>query len=300
MVDICREITHNRGDERVGKKQRVSDTNWHESEAVRKEYDRLLGILDVEIPPPPCEVHRCSNKVRCKNELVACRSFLEFLNTGYNLGSPTYPTRQIYRKGFYESPYNGSNSIAPDNLSVEKFGVSAKDVSHLYYDITSEEAEIQGKQFANLLAPLEQMGVKNPLVYLAKQNNWDIGFVYKGISRHHRIEFNKGNTKAIKKIRELIKLRRHVSSELYLRGYMYSKTPPHNRKIKIEPDQVFKHDYKKYFIEYLQDELAKARSEKLKNKIRYRKIYKKLSMYYRSGVKLLRTEERRKRTDTCR
>jgi len=212
MVSICRENLQDRGITKMGEKEWVFGTNRIESKTLDNEYAEILGLLSSEIPPPPCEVHNCRYKPRCKSELLACKSFLKFLNTGNNLGSPSLPTRQIYRKGFYESPYNGSTNATPDNLSLKLLGDSAKKVSNFDYDIKSEEAELQGKEFFNLYEPLQQADIKNPLLYIAKQKNWEIGFVYKGVKRGFTVNYNREKKKLDETIEQLNEARAKLFS----------------------------------------------------------------------------------------
>lgn len=203
MVSVCRENLQDRGITEMGEKEWVFGANRIKSKTLDKEYTEILGLISSDTPPPPCEIHNCRYKPRCKSELLACKSFLKFLNTGSNVASPSLPTRQIYRKGFYESPYNGSNTTTPDSLSLVVFGDSAKKISEFNYDINSEDAELQGKEFFNLYKPLEDAGIRNPLLYLAKEKNWDIGFVYKGVKRWLTITYNTNKRKLDSLIGEL-------------------------------------------------------------------------------------------------
>lgn len=240
MVSICRENLQDRGIKKMGEEKWVSDADSFESETVREEYERILGVLNVEIPPPPCEVHNCRYKPRCKSELLACKAFLSFLTTGSNLASPSIPTRQIYRKGFYESPYNGSNTTTPDNLSLTMFGDSAKKISEFNYDINSEEAELQGKEFYYLYEPLEDAGIKNPLLFLAKGKNWGIGFVYKGVKRWLTIAYNTEKRKLDNLIEELkqksVKLILPEKITFNLRQQSEARKKKKILKIKFEKD----------------------------------------------------------------
>jgi len=48
-----------------------------------------------EITPPPCEVHRCADFVRCGLNGLACQSFAAYVKSGVCL-SPTEPTAAIF------------------------------------------------------------------------------------------------------------------------------------------------------------------------------------------------------------
>tara|TARA_R100000278_G_scaffold73624_5_gene57674 strand:- start:68 stop:871 length:804 start_codon:yes stop_codon:yes gene_type:complete len=262
MVSICWENLQDRGYKKMGEEKWASNADSFESKTVREEYERILGVLNVEITPPPCETHNCRYKPRCKNELLACKSFLNFLTTGNNLASPSLPTRQIYRKGFYESPYNGSNRTTPDNLSLVKFGDIAKKISEFNYDINSEEAELQGKEFFNLYKPLEDAGVKNPLLYLAKEKNWEIGFVYKGVKRWLTITYNADKRKLDKLIEQL----KEKSVNLFSGNA----------------------------LAYNSRQQGEARMRKKILQVEYRKTSSKLLSQFKKGRTLLEKEEKRK------
>ncbi len=48
-----------------------------------------------ETTPPPCEVHRCANFIRCGLNGLACQSFAAYVKSGVCL-SPTEPTAAIF------------------------------------------------------------------------------------------------------------------------------------------------------------------------------------------------------------
>jgi len=310
MGYICRENAYYKGFGQMGKNKRIpnaieltSKTSYKEEEqkgSMESSDTKILGLLDVEIPPPPCEVYSCLNRDRCADELLACNSFLNFLNTGKNDGRPSFPTRLTYRKCFYEPPYNNGKDATPDGLSLLRYGEKARD-ELIYYDMTSEEAEIQGKQFFDLYTPLKQSGVKNPLLYLAKSMCWNIGFVYKGVKRGFTI-LNKLNKKELdsrlkKELQDLLKARQNIIFNLSNRPYFWSTKPPTRRKYKNKPKR-FKHDYRRSLLKYNEEQLKKLRVKIREEKNKFHNDFNKLSNTLISewikGKKLLENEEKRK------
>jgi hypothetical protein len=76
---------------------------------------RGLAEAVAEVPPPPCEVHKCKHRDQCAKEQLACKAFQDYVHTGLAVIPHGLPSKRKYnavmREGDHPQARGGHRTV---------------------------------------------------------------------------------------------------------------------------------------------------------------------------------------------